>query len=328
MNFDLILVILIALLLVDIYAQQKKEPSGYMRREYSLTKPFNGMGSLQHWEIIGTAVASDDYIRLTPDHQSKQGAVWNIMPLFAQNWEIHLKFKVHGQGTRLFGDGFAFWYTRGRAEIGNVFGGKDPFSGLAVFFDTYSNYNDEHSHEHPYISAQVNNGTLSYDHDRDGTHSEIAGCTSYFRGSESDTSVAMRYLGTEKRLTIHDDVDGEGKWSKCFDVVGIELPTGYYLGLSAATGDLADNHDILGMKFFDLDKEDQGGPGHEETMKIVPKALNAAPYREHVYGPPTSTRTQRAFGWLFALALFGALAAFGGFVFYRKKQRDSAKRFY
>ena len=29
--------------------------------------------------------------------------------------------------------------------VGNVFGGKDPFSGLGIFFDTYSNYNDEHS---------------------------------------------------------------------------------------------------------------------------------------------------------------------------------------
>ena len=32
---------------------------------------------MQHWEILGTAVASDEHIRLTPDHQSKQGAVWN-----------------------------------------------------------------------------------------------------------------------------------------------------------------------------------------------------------------------------------------------------------
>ena len=32
-------------------------------------------------------------------------------------------------------------------------------------------------HEHPYISAQVNNGSEAYDHDSDGTHSQIAGCT-------------------------------------------------------------------------------------------------------------------------------------------------------
>ena len=96
--------------------------------------------------------------------------------------------------------------------IGPVFGNQDFFVGLGVFFDTYSNHNGEHSvsrlvyyhshsllctlihhsimytctilslslsllkHEHPYISAMVNNGSLHYDHDRDGTHSQMAGC--------------------------------------------------------------------------------------------------------------------------------------------------------
>ena len=39
-------------------------------------------------------------------------------PLFTRNWEVHIKFKVHGQGTRLFGDGWAFWYTRDRSHLG------------------------------------------------------------------------------------------------------------------------------------------------------------------------------------------------------------------
>ncbi len=38
---------------------------------------------------------------------------------------------------------------------------------------------------------------------------------------------------------VQYDVDGDGRWSECFDVAGVELPTGYYLGLSAGTGDLA-----------------------------------------------------------------------------------------
>lgn len=39
----------------------------------------------------------------------------------------------------------------------------------------------------------VNNGTLHYDHDRDGTHTEIAGCEAKFRNKEYDTYVAIRY---------------------------------------------------------------------------------------------------------------------------------------
>ncbi len=40
---------------------------------------------------------------------------------------------------------------------GSVFGNQDKFTGLGIFFDTYSNH-PTHSHEHPYISALVNDG--------------------------------------------------------------------------------------------------------------------------------------------------------------------------
>ena len=49
---------------------------------------------------------------------------------------------------------------------------------------------------------------------------------------------------------------------------------------------------------------------------------------EHVYGPQTTSRTQRAIGWLFGITMFGVIAGIGGFLVYQKKQRDSAKRFY
>lgn len=48
-------------------------------------------------------------------------------------------------------------------------------------------------HGHPYISAMVSNGSLHYDHDRDGTHTELAGCESHFRQTVHETYVAVRY---------------------------------------------------------------------------------------------------------------------------------------
>lgn len=77
--------------------------------------------------------------------------------------------------------------------VGNVFGSKDLFSGLAIIVDTYSNHNGPHNHQHPYISAMVNNGTLSYDHDRDGTHTQLAGCEAKFRNVDFDTQLKIRY---------------------------------------------------------------------------------------------------------------------------------------
>lgn len=39
----------------------------------------------------------------------------------------------------------------------------------------------------------VNNGTLHYDHDRDGTHTELAGCDGKFRNAEHETHLSIRY---------------------------------------------------------------------------------------------------------------------------------------
>lgn len=37
---------------------------------------------------------------------------------------------------------------------------------------------------------------------------------------------------------------------------GVILPTGYYFGVSAATGDLSDAHDLISMKLYDISTPD------------------------------------------------------------------------
>jgi mannose-binding lectin 2 len=145
-------------------------------------------------------VVTNSYVRLTPDRQSKQGNLWNTVPVRVHNWEVVVQFSVHGLGQNLFGDGFALWYTKDRGNSGPIFGSSDYFTGLGIFFDTYSNYNGDHTHEHPYISAMINNGSMHYDHDRDGTHSQVAGCTVLFRNSPHDTFVAFTYI--DRSLTV------------------------------------------------------------------------------------------------------------------------------
>ena len=72
------------------------------------------------------------------------------------------------------------------------------------------------------------------------------------------------------------NINGDDNWSECFNAPNVDLPTGYYFGFSAATGDLAglsirlfvcllaqsfwcvDNHDIISVKVYDIDSEDDG----------------------------------------------------------------------
>ena len=177
------------------------------------------------------------------------------------DWEIQFQFSVHGHGKDLFGDGFAFWYARDKNQLGEVFGSIDYFHGLAIFLDTYSNHNGPHNHPHPYISAMINNGTLHYDHDRDGTHTAIAGCEAPFRNKDHDTYVAVRYHNY--KLTVSTDIDNRNQWKECFSVENVILPTRYYFGFSAATGDLSDNHDIISAKTYQLTSD----------RKVIKKSL-------------------------------------------------------
>ncbi|RXG68865.1 Vesicular integral-membrane protein VIP36 [Armadillidium vulgare] len=96
----------------------------------------------------------------------------------------------------------------------------------------------------------INNGTLHYDHDRDGTHTQLAGCGSKFRNLNHDTYLSIKYF--KDVLTISTNIDNSGEFKECFSVQGVILPTGYYFGVSAATGALTDNHDILALRLYDL----------------------------------------------------------------------------
>lgn len=253
----------------------------YQKREHCLTKPYHHGGDGRPlWDFGGSAMITSNYVRLTAEKQGSVGYLWNSVPLHLRNWEMHVHFKVWSDNKKLFGDGFALWYTKDRMQPGDIFGNLDPFVGLGIFIDTYSNHNGAHNHAHPYVSAMVSNGTLRYDHDQDGTQTQLAGCEAQLRNKDYDTFLLIRY--ENKKLTVKVDVDDKRGWRPCFEVEGVHLPTGYFLGISAATGDLVDNHDIIGVKTYELstpssssasaENGDEDEEEEEDPASIIPRA--------------------------------------------------------
>ncbi|XP_071441797.1 vesicular integral-membrane protein VIP36 isoform X1 [Hetaerina americana] len=333
----------------------------YMKREHSLIKPYQGSGmSIPYWDFMGSTMVTNNYVRLTPDLQSKQGALWNSLPCHVRNWELQVHFRVHGKGKELFGDGLAMWYAKERMLPGPVFGNADYFQGLSVIIDTYSNHNGPHNHQHPYISAMVNNGSLHYDHDRDGTHTQLAGCEAKLRNLAHDTHISVRYeqdtltvnvfpgrgvgqvkpgplsSGQRSDVFVSTDIENKAAWKECLKVGGVRLPTGYYFGLSAATGDLSDNHDILSVKLYELDlpagQAGTGGAGaadEEDRSQISPSAAFFESPRDHVEDPKPSSLSGIK---IFLLMMVGAIAIIAcvviGIMFYQKHQEHSRKRLY
>uniref|UniRef100_A0A0K0FWU8 L-type lectin-like domain-containing protein n=1 Tax=Strongyloides venezuelensis TaxID=75913 RepID=A0A0K0FWU8_STRVS len=315
----------------EIVGTNSQEWRGYYKREHSLTKPYQSASmDIPYWDILGSTVVSNSEIRLTSDEKSKKGGIFNKQPTHSRDWEAHITFKVSGSTGSLFGDGMAFWYVK-EPQLGDVFGFKDYFHGLGIFLDTYSNHNGAHSHKHPYISAMVNNGQLHYDHDRDGTHTQLGGeetgCSAFFRNKEFDTHLLVRYVGDV--LSVYTDVEGEGTWQKCFSVNGVHLPTGYYFGVSAATGDLSDNHDIISIKVFEQEFQRVEKETEVLSDKIEPRADIFTAPRDHVKDPKPSK-----LGWfgtifliLIAVAFIGVVLIFG-VNFWQARQLKQNKRFY
>jgi len=300
-------------------------PNDFQKREHSLVKPYTGTGfGVPNWDFLGSTMVTSNYIRLTSDDRSRQGAIWNKVPCRVRNWEVQLSFKVSGTTRDLFGDGFAFWYAKDRMVNGPVFGSKDLFSGLAIIADTYSNHNGPHNHNHPYLSAMVNNGSLSYDHDRDGTHTMLGGCEVKFRNMEHETLIAIRYEGD--KLTVSHDLSNRRAWEPCFSIDGVVLPTGYYFGVSATTGDLSDNHDVISLKTYELDTPE--GVSKDERSDILPQADYVSAPRDHKDDPPPAMSGVKKF-FLVLLTLLGLVVCIAvGMLIYQNRQENSRKRFY
>lgn len=112
----------------------------------------------------------------------------------------------------------------------------------------------------------INNGTLTYDHDRDGTLTQLAGCEAKFRNVDYDTHIAIKYQN--EQLTVYTDLENKREWKVCFQSPNVKLPTGYYFGASATTGDLSDNHDIITFKFYELEPIADVINTHKKTMHL------------------------------------------------------------
>ncbi|XP_033373597.1 vesicular integral-membrane protein VIP36 isoform X2 [Parus major] len=252
--------------------------SEHLKREHSLMKPYQGAGSaaMPLWDFQGSTMVTSQYVRLTPDERSREGSIWNRVPCFLKDWELHVHFKIHGAGKKnLHGDGLALWYTQERLTPGPVFGSKDNFHGLAIFLDTYPN---------------------------------------------------------DEATEVMTDVEDKNEWKNCIDIAGVQLPTGYFFGASAGTGDLSDNHDIISMKLFQLMVEHPVEDESVDWTKIEPKVSLLKSPKDNVDDPTGNFRSGPLTGWKVFLLLLCALlgiivcAVVGAVVFQKRQERN--KRFY
>lgn len=234
------------------------------------------------------------------------------MPLTATNWEIEVEFKIHGK-NQLYGDGLAMWLTKTRGQIGPVFGSVDKFEGLGIFIDTYKN--NRPGVVFPYVMAMVGDGKTSYDKDNDGKTTEFAGCSARgIRAASVPTKMRLTYF-QDKFLKLELQYKSEDEWTLCFEThEPPAIPQVAYLGFSAETGELSDNHDIIAIHAHNLyqttssqpDEKGKGGKGKS--------------------GRKSGDKSGGSWTWFLMKIIFFGLVIGGGYVGYKTWQKNSYKR--
>ena len=188
-----------------------------------------------------------------------------LQPLSIKDWEARVSVRIDGSG-RLGGDGVAFWYAAEPGVLGKAFGSKEQWKGLGVFVDTFDN---DGKRDNPYISVVVNDGTKTYRSATDAKDIELGGCRANVRKADSATVLRVAYRGSTRQLDVAYDLNANGAWRPCFSGI-VDLPLNYYLGVSAATGGVSDNHDV---NYFELRRLDMaaGAPTAAQGASFFPQ---------------------------------------------------------
>ncbi|KFH48846.1 L-type lectin-like domain-containing protein-like protein [Hapsidospora chrysogenum ATCC 11550] len=282
--------------------------------EIKSVSPYLDSDFASRWFDFGgdTVVRTDSYIRLTSDRPSQSGWLFSRVPLTATNWEVEVEFKISGK-NQLYGDGFAMWVTRQRGQQGDVFGHTDKFEGLGVFVDTYKN--NRPGVVFPYVMAMFGDGQTSYDKSNDGKSTETAGCSARgLRNANQPTKMRLTYF-QDKQLKLELQYKTKGDdWMVCFDIDSPPaIPNIAYLGFSAETGELSDNHDIISVR--------------SRNLYMAPKVSGDRKPPPRSKGKKTN-KTGGGWLWFFTKIVLFILVAGGAYVGYTTyRVRNKTHRF-
>ncbi|CCG22325.1 hypothetical protein CORT_0B06160 [Candida orthopsilosis Co 90-125] len=215
---------------------------------------------VKNWDLHGNPlVENNEYIRLTSLVPHSVSNMFSKMPIQAESFEMELTFHIHNNEAKhgLVGDGLAVWFLDRPSEIGDVFGVRNEFNGLGIMMDTYKNGKRG---QFPYVNLMLGDGRTHYNKATDGYETRLAGCSAkgLLNPSSKETKMRLVYI-KNGYLSIDFNYNGKHEdWENCVTLTDVQMPMIKFLGLSAETGQLYENVDILENKIYALYKPNGG----------------------------------------------------------------------
>lgn len=151
-----------SLLLLQLFANAER------LEHHTFQPPFEQVDSAgvrivnPHWKTSGTTTVNKNFIRLTPDRQSKKGAIWSKKAIGVPSFSTIVQFRISGQGKNFFGDGIALWFIQQGYHVdGIIHGSVESFVGVGIVFDTFKN--TENLAAHRDVTVLINDGKKTYE---------------------------------------------------------------------------------------------------------------------------------------------------------------------
>ncbi|ORX46811.1 hypothetical protein DM01DRAFT_1339460 [Hesseltinella vesiculosa] len=219
-----------------------------MRFDYKLSfkEPLYYNDEIPFWNVQGDVIKASDRVRLAPSVPGQKGAIWSAIPNEHDEWQVDMKMSIAGSQVH-GGRGLAFWYTKDRMEEGPIFGSKDAWDGLSIWFDSAN----PKTHT-PTIMAFLNDGHAQFASAGIDPSKRLFGeCKVDYRNTFMPALVRITYR--DNTLTLLIDPSSNGAYfHPCFQQTNVILPKGYYFGVSAASSNPADDHDVSSFETFQL----------------------------------------------------------------------------
>ncbi|KAI6660414.1 BMA-ILE-1 [Oopsacas minuta] len=214
------------------------------------------------WRYGGDAIATQDSLRIVPSIRSRQGFVWNEQKLTIKDWEIDMALRVSGR-LRQGADGMAIWLTEQQMGRGPVFGSSDVWNGIGIMLDSFDN---DALKDNPKIQLVINDGTHRYDHQLDGKSDELSSCMKDYRNQPYAVRIKIIKADDVLQIWVHSGYNlnpGYEDYDLCLQsILPVFTFTEGYLGVTAATGGLSDDHDVMCFTLHSL-KQLESGPNSE-----------------------------------------------------------------
>ena len=194
--------------------------------------------------------------------------------------------------------------------IGNAFGNSEKFKGLGVFFDTFRNSGNTRG-SFPLVSVLVNgDGSKSYDHDNDGGQ-DLSSCSVKFR---NEKIARARVTLLDGSLTVETTIGSGDDWKPCVKLDNVNLGSdGKYVGFTAATGQVYDEHDLVYVMTNKIEK-----PGSSSSSSYKSQSQQSSSSSSS----STGSKSSGGSGWLWFLVLLVCIIGFAAYYYNRALSGD------